>query len=145
LANGVISTALWEGFTAQLGTSCIQIGVDNGNLVNGNLGKAALYQSLPLKGRGPNVIPVAAFFTGLTDYVVDPVRTLFIDTLSPVAIDTQTKVPCSTPPLLKVPTAGSVLGAVNQGTCNTISTFSNGGTGIGVGGNVIPWTLMSAL
>jgi len=132
LANGISETALDYGLTLFSGTSCVAIGVANGNLaING--GKAML--TAPL-GNG---IPMAAVFPGQSSYVVDFSTLLGSpDTFSPVAVDTQSRLPCSTPPLLKVPTAGSVLGVVGQGTCNTISTFNNGGTGTGAGGNGIP-------
>jgi len=51
-----------------------------------------------------------------------------------VAIDSEWKVPCSTP---RINRAGAITGATDVGSCNTQSLWWNGGTGAGAGQNGI--------
>ena len=64
-------------------------------------------------------------FPGLTAYVNEFPG--LGSNIHPVAVDTQKFVPCSTPPVNRAPTTIAIEGVVGAGTCDTISTFNNGG------------------
>lgn len=127
LLGGVAGPAQSVRDTLNLGSSCLQIGV-NSDTSAATGGTASLLQPLP---NGVALSDVAPGLTGsLTEY--NPTTT------ASVAIDTQALLPCSTPQLSRVPNPSlTTVGVVNQGTCNTASLFTNGGTGTGPNGNGI--------
>lgn len=114
LSNGVRETARSVSASLLAGSSCIKIGVETSGI---NAGQPDLTAPLP------DAYSLSDVFPGLSNNI----GTYSSQTTSTVAIDSQATVPCSTPQLSKAPTQGAVTGIVNKGTCNTASSFNNGG------------------
>lgn len=116
-----------------LGTSCIAIDVNDQGAGNALTGTPMLESGIPYQTSVTAVFRTTSM-SPIGSFASNSVLPYTAANSKAVAIDSEWKMPCSTP---KINRAGTIVGALDTGSCNTQSLWWNGGTGTGSGTNGI--------